>query len=129
MKINFKNKMYIYHPDGKFTEAQLLELLEAAHKIGYNEGYNKGFDAGKMQISWVKPYWWDTTINTPYCWTTSDTTGSTLTSVTTTATSDINSNKTYTIPNTVKLTNEEINNTLGIENPKTLEFKYNGTER
>ncbi len=129
MTINFKDKMYIYHPDGKFTEEQLLKLLEAAHKIGYNEGYNKGFDAGKMQISWSKPYWWDTTINTPYCWTISDTTGSTLSSVTTTATSDTNSNKTYTIPNTTKLTNEEINNILGIKNPKTLEFRYDGTER
>ena len=129
MKINFKNKIYIYHPDGKFTEAQLLELLEAAYKIGCNEGYNKGLDAGKMQISWVKPYWWDITINTPYCQTTSDTTGSTLASITTTATNDINNNKTYTISNTAKLTNEEINNTLGIKNPKTLEFRYNGTER
>ncbi len=125
MKINFKNKMYIYHPDGKFTETQLLELLEAAYKIGYNESFN----AGKMQISWNKPYWWDTIINTPYCWTTSDTAESTLSSITTTNTNDINSNKTYTISNTVKLTNEEINNTLGIENPKTLEFRYNGTER
>ena len=124
MKINFKDKMYIYHPDGKFTETQ-LELLEAAYKMGYN----KGLDAGKMQISWNKPWWWDTTINTPYCWTTSDTTGSTLSSVTTTATSDTNSNKTYTISNTTKLTNEEINNILGIKNPKTLEFRYDGTER
>lgn len=128
MTIDYKHKFFIYHPDGKFTEAQIKEMLDAAYKAGRDEGYNDGYNAGKMQISWVKPYWWDTSL-IPYCQTNSDTTGSTLSSVTTTATSDINNNKTYTISNTAKLTNEEINNTLGIKNPKTLEFRYNGTER
>lgn len=126
MKINFKNKMYIYHPDGKFTEAQLCELLEAARKMGYDEGY----EAAKAYYN--KPNWWyytstGPTISVPLV--TCDSTNSNLTSVTATATSDINNNTTYTISNTAKLTNEEINNTLGIKNPKTLEFRYNGTER
>lgn len=132
MKINFKNKMYIYHPDGKFTEAQLCELLEAARKMGYDEGY----EAAKAYYN--KPNWWyytDTTpvVHLPYVTCTSDSTNSNLTSTTTTATtinnSDDSSIKTYTISNTAKLSNEEINNTLGIKNPKTLEFRYDGTER
>jgi hypothetical protein len=127
MKINFKNKMYIYHPDGKFTEAQLCELLEAVRKMGYDEGY----EAAKAYYN--KPNWWyyttTPTITSPYITCTSDSTNSNLTSTTATATSDINSNKTYTISNTTKLTNEEINNILGIKNPKTLEFRYDGTER
>lgn len=115
MKINFKNKMYIYHPDGKFTEAQLCELLEAARKMGYDEGY----EAAKAYYN--KPNWWywtNTTtpavINTPYITCTSDSNNSNLTSTTTTA---------------ITVNNEELNKTTNIKEPKTLEFRYYGTER
>ena len=105
MKINFKNKIYIYHPDGKFTEAQLCELLEAARKIGYDEGY----EAAKAYYN--KPNWWYYTItptfNNPY--------------ITCTSTAD---NLTATT-----ISNEELNKTSNIKNPKTLEFRYDGTER
>lgn len=112
MKINFKNKMYIYHPDGKFTEAQLCELLEAARKMGYDEGY----EAAKAYYN--KPNWWyyttTPTFNNPYITCTSDSTNSNLTSTTTAA---------------ITIGNEELNKTSNIKNPRTLEFRYNGTER
>ena len=47
MFINFKDKMYIYHPDGKFTEKQLIALLEAARKMGYDEGYET------IPVNWI----------------------------------------------------------------------------
>lgn len=105
MKINFKNKMYIYHPDGKFTEAQLCELLEAARKMGYDEGY----EAAKAYYN--KPNWWyyttTPTFSDPYITCTSTTGNLTATTI----------------------SNEELNKTSNIKNPKTLEFRYNGTER
>ena len=148
MKINFKNKMYIYHPDGKFTEAQLCELLEAARKMGYDEGY----EAAKAYYN--KPNWWywtNTTtpavINTPYITCTSDSDNSNLTSTTTTATTINNSDdfiKSYTYECKINpkesqeaidkllgnnINNEELNKTINIKKPKTLEFRYYGTER
>lgn len=132
MKINFKNKMYIYHPDGKFTEAQLCELLEAARKMGYDEGY----EAAKAYYN--KPNWWYYTnmtpvINSPYI--TCDSTNSNLTSTTTTATtinnSDDSSIKSYTFECKVdpKESQEAINKIIGNNNVKIREFKFNGTER
>lgn len=131
MKINFKNKMYIYHPDGKFTEAQLCELLEAARKMGYDEGY----EAAKAYYN--KPNWWYYTnmtpvINSPYV--TCDSTNSNLTSTTTTATTINNSDdfiKSYTFECKVdpKESQEAINKIIGNNNVKIREFKFNGTER
>lgn len=131
MKINFKNKMYIYHPDGKFTEAQLCELLEAARKMGYDEGY----EAAKAYYN--KPNWWYYTnmtpvINSPYI--TCDSTNSNLTSTTTTATTINNSDdfiKSYTFECKVdpKESQEAINKIIGNNNVKIREFKFNGTER
>lgn len=131
MKINFKNKMYIYHPDGKFTEAQLCELLEAARKMGYDEGY----EAAKAYYN--KPNWWyytntSPTISVPFV--TCDSTNSNLTSTTTTATTINNSDdciKSYTFKCKVdpKESQEAINKIIGNNNVKIREFKFNGTER
>lgn len=131
MKINFKNKMYIYHPDGKFTEAQLCELLEAARKMGYDEGY----EAAKAYYN--KPNWWYYTntspvVNLPFV--TCDSTNSNLTSTTTTATTINNSDdciKSYTFECKVdpKESQEAINKIIGNNNVKIREFKFNGTER
>ena len=133
MKINFKNKMYIYHPDGKFTEAQLCELLEAARKMGYDEGY----EAAKAYYN--KPNWWywtNTTpvINTPYITCTSDSDNSNLTSTTTTAATINNSDdfvKSYTFECKIdpKESQEAIRKIIGNNNVKIREFKFDGTER
>lgn len=98
MKINFKNKIYIYHPDGKFTEEQLLELLEAAYKTGYNES--------KMIISYNQPWWYTTTP-----------------SITCKSSDNFNLNSTITA--------STANSTISVNNQpiKTLEFRYNGTEK
>ena len=142
MFINFKDKMYIYHPDGKFTEAQLIELLEAARKKGYDEGY----EAAKAYYN--KPYWWyytntTPTINLPYITCTSDSTNSNLTSTTATATTkccnckndDNKPNDFEPITYTFKCDNNggfEKILTEESDKPITLtfkrEFKYYGTE-
>lgn len=134
MFINFKDKMYIYHPDGKFTEKQLIELLEAAHKMGYDEGY----EAAKAQYN--KPDWWywtNTTpvINSPYITCTSDSADSDLTSTTTTATNIEKLNdcdlKSYTFECKIdpKESQEAIKKIIGNNNVKIREFKFDGTER
>lgn len=135
MKVNFKNKIYIYHPDGKFTEAQLCELLEAARKMGYDEGY----EVAKAYYN--KPNWWyytntSPTINVPYV--TCDSTNSNLTSTTTTATTCDSITAFNVEPTTYTF---KCDNNGGFEKiltkesdePITLtfkrEFKFNGTER
>lgn len=133
MKINFKNKMYIYHPDGKFTEAQLCELLEAARKMGYDEGY----EAAKAYYN--KPNWWywtntSPTISEPYITCTSDSTNSNLTSTTTTAANIEKLNdwgKSYTFECKIdpKESQEAINKIIENNNVKIREFRFNGTER
>lgn len=131
MFINFKDKMYIYHPDGKFTEKQLIELLEAARKMGYDEGY----EAAKAYYN--KPNWWYYTntapvVNLPYV--TCDSTNSNLTSITTTATNieklnDLEKSYTFECKVDPKESQEAINKIIGNNNVKIREFKFNGTER
>lgn len=135
MKINFKNKMYIYHPDSKFTEAQLLELLEAARKMGYDEGHKDGYDAGKLHISWGKPWWWQ---EYPYYTVTCGDNGSILNSSTSTSES-CDSIKAFNFEPTTytfkcddnggfeKLLNEESDEPITLTFKR--EFKYDGTER
>ena len=134
MFINFKDKMYIYHPDGNFTEKQLIELLEAARKKGYDEGY----EAAKAYYN--KPYWWyytntSPTISVPLV--TCDSTNSNLTSTTTTATTcdSIKTSNFEPITYTFKCDNNggfEKILTEESDKPITLtfkrEFKYYGTE-
>ena len=118
MTINYKDKFYIYHPDGKFTEEQLIKILDAAYNMGKKDGYNDGYEAGKRNSMTITYPYYSNTVTTPtWDWTkitctskSSDTIVPTVTttssnnppSVTTTATAYINTNR---------------------------EFKYNGTER
>ena len=111
MTINYKHKFYIYHPDGKFTEAQIKELLDAAYKAGREEGYNDGYNAGKNSnwtITYPSPYW--------------DTGKITCTpTVTTTATSSTGIDYDKLINNTMTVSTKPLKDTL--------EFRYNGTEK
>lgn len=104
MTIDYKHKFFIYHPDGKFTEAQIKEMLDAAYKAGKDEGYNEGYNAGKNHwtITYPSPTydWTKVTCNTPI----------------TTASASISCNNSIDTKTTSKLND-------------TLEFRYNGTER
>ncbi len=67
MFINYKDKLYIYHPDGKFKEDELQKLLDAAYKAGYDKGYDNGYAAGRTyyQSYWeYRPYYVTTTDKT-----------------------------------------------------------------
>ncbi len=113
MTINYKDKFYIYHPDGKFTEEQLMKILDAAYNMGKNEGYNNGYEVGrKSNMTITYPYY-----NTPtWDWTkvTCDSTGNVVVpTITATA-----SNNPPSITTTATTTNNICR-----------EFKYNGTER
>ena len=61
MKVNYKNLFYIFHLDGKFTEKELKEVLDAAYEEGRKKGYNDGFEAGKnshFTITYPNYDWW-----------------------------------------------------------------------
>ena len=121
MTINYKDKFYIYHPDGKFTEEQLKKILDAAYEMGKKEGYNDGYEQGKKNhftitypsYPWNTPYY-----NNPNITCTDRTK---IPSSITTATSTIKTNKDYsiTMKNDVPFT---------VTNNICREFKYNGTE-
>ncbi len=119
MTINYKDRIYIHHPDGKFTEEQLRKALDAVYEIGKQDGYNDGYEAGKKNsftitypsYPWTGPYyteWW----KSPWY-------------VTTTA------------PNKINITPTSITTATSTNPPSVTtattnanrEFKYNGTER
>jgi len=108
MTINYKHKFFIYHPDGKFTEAQIKEMLDAAYKAGHDEGYNDGYSAGKNSnwtITYQYPNYYDW--NKATC-------NSTITTASTTLSNNNNSST---------------KDALKDFNKNTLEFRYNGTEK
>lgn len=105
MMINYKNRFYIYHPDGKFTEEQLIKMLDAAYEIGKKDGYNEGYEMGKknnFNITYPSDWW-----RYPY--------------YDTTVTCKQNTTKDYIIPTS--------NTTATVTNNICREFKYNGTEK
>ncbi len=111
MTINYKDKFYIYHPDGKFTEEQLMKILDAAYNMGKKDGYNNGYEAGKKSNFSITYPWW----NQPY--------------YNTTITCHADPNDFNIIPTstgTIKTTPSVI--TTATTNINR-EFKYNGTER
>ena len=116
MTINYKDKFYIYHPDGKFTEEQLMKILDAAYNMGKKDGYNDGYEAGKkstfsITYPYTEPNWW----KSPWYATTT------------------------TTPNKINITPTSITTATNINPPSITtatttnnicrEFKYNGTER
>ncbi len=119
MTINYKDKFYIYHPDGKFTEEQLMKILDAAYNMGKKDGYNNGYEAGKKNnFSITYPWWNQPYYNTPtWDWTKitcNSTSGDVVIPTITTAAS----NNPPSITTTATTTNNICR-----------EFKYNGTER
>ena len=115
MTINYKDKFYIYHPDGKFTEEQFMKILDAAYNMGKKDGYNEGYEAGKksnfsITYPYTEPNWW----KSPWYATISTTskTNITPTSITTATNTNPPSTLTTTATNNI-----------------CREFKYNGTER
>ena len=121
MTINYKDKFYIYHPDGKFTEEQLKKILDAAYEMGKKEGYNDGYEQGKKNHFTITypSYPWNTPYYTNPSITCTDPTK--IPSSITTATSIIKTNKDYSITtkNDAPFT---------VTNNICREFKYNGTE-
>lgn len=113
MTINYKDKFYIYHPDGKFTEEQLMKILDAAYNMGKKDGYNNGYEAGKKSSMTITyPYYntptWD--LNKITCNSTSG--DAVIPTITTTTSNNPPSITTATTTNNI-----------------CREFKYNGTER
>lgn len=115
MTINYKDKFYIYHPDGKFTEEQLMKILDAAYNMGKKDGYSEGYEVGKnrnfsITYPYTEPNWW----KSPWYATTTTTDKINITPMSITTATNTN------IPST--LTTNTTNNICR-------EFKYNGTER
>ena len=110
MMINYKDKFYIFHPDGKFTEEQLIKALDAAYNMGKKDGYNDGYEAGKRNNMTITYPWW----NQPY--------------YRTTITCDSNSNDFNIIPTSTGAIKTTPCVTTATTNTNR-EFKYNGTER
>ena len=136
MNINYKNLFYIFHPDGKFTEDQLKKILDAAYAEGHKKGYNEGYEVGKNSTFHIEyPYtdWWKspwyTTISSGD---TISVTGTNITPMSITTTSNPSSTTT-----TATCTNKgNCNSCSNInctptksESPYGMEFKYNGTEK
>ena len=129
MNVNYKNLFYIFHPDGKFTEEQLLKILDAAYAEGHKKGYNEGYEVGKnssFHIGYPYTDWW----NHPYYKITCNGTGTgdaaTITPMSITTSS--NPPSTTTTASTVEYINSNCNCTKS-QSPYGMEFKYNGTER
>lgn len=113
MTINYKDKFYIYHPDGKFTEEQLMKILDAAYNMGKKDGYNDGYESGKkstfsITYPYTEPNWW----KSPWYATTSAPNKTNITSASITTSTNTNTPFTLTTTNNI-----------------CREFKYNGTER
>lgn len=123
MTINYKDKFYIYHPDGKFTEEQLKKILDAAYEMGKKEGYNDGYEAGKKNSFTITypSYPWNEPYYNPYNPNITCTDPTKIPSSVTTAASTIKTNKDYSIT-----TKNDVPFTL--TNNICREFKYNGTE-
>lgn len=125
MNINFKNLFYIFHPDGKFTEEQLLKILEAAYAEGHKKGYSEGYEVGKNSSFYIGyPYknWWDN----PYYQITCNNKTVPATSI-----DFSNTTGTVTIPTVITTSSNppSITTTATTTNNICREFKYNGTER
>lgn len=115
MNVNYKNLFYIFHPDGKFTEEQLLKILDAAYAEGHKKGYNEGYEAGKnssFHIGYPYTDWW----KSPWCTTTTTTDKINITPMSITTATNTN-NTPYTLTTTATTNNI------------CREFKYDGTER
>lgn len=112
MTINYKDKFYIYHPDGKFTEEQLMKILDAAYNMGKKDGYNEGYEAGKKSNFSITYPWW----NQPYY-------STTITCHTDPNDFNIIPTSTGTIKTAPAVTTATTTNNI------CREFKYNGTER
>lgn len=112
MTINYKDKFYIYHPDGKFTEEQLMKILDAAYNMGKKDGYNNGYEAGKKSNFSITYPWW----NQPYY-------STTITCHTDPNDFNIIPTSTGTVKTTPAVTTATTTNNI------CREFKYNGTER
>lgn len=139
MNINFKNLFYIFHPDGKFTEEQLLKILEAAYAEGHKKGYSEGYEVGKNSSFYIGyPYknWWGSpyykiTCNNKTVPATGIDIGNTTCTVTIPTSITTNSNPpsiTTTTASTVECINSNCNCTKS-QSPYGMEFKYNGTEK
>ena len=129
MNINYKNLFYIFHPDGKFTEEQLLKILDAAYMEGHKKGYNEGYEVGKnssFHIGYPYTDWW----NHPYYKITCNGTGTgdTTTITPMSITTSSNPPSTITTASSVEYINSNCNCTKS-ESPYGMEFKYNGTEK
>lgn len=117
MTINYKDKFYIYHPDGKFTEEQLMKILDAAYNMGKKDGYNDGYEQGKKNnFSITYPWWNQPYYDTPtWDWTKITCNSSSGDAVISTGTTISNNPSNVTTATTT--------------NNICREFKYNGTER
>lgn len=114
MTINYKDKFYIYHPDGKFTEEQLMKILDAAYNMGKKDGYDDGYEQGKKNnFSITYPWWNQPYYDTPTWNYTKITCGDAVIPTVTTATSN----------NPPSITTTATTNNI------CREFKYNGTEK
>lgn len=151
MTINYKDKMYIHHPDGKFTEEQIKKILGAAYEMGKQDGYNDGYEAGKKNsftitypsYPWTGPYynpsitypytdWWKSPWYTTASGDTISVTGTNITPMSITTTSNPSSTTTTTACTNKGNCNScsSINCTpTKSESPYGMEFKYNGTEK
>ncbi len=117
MTINYKDKFYIYHPDGKFTEEQLMKILDAAYNMGKKDGYSEGYEVGKnstfsITYPYTEPNWW----KSPWYTTTSRTDKISITPTSITTATNANTN-----PSSITTTT--------VTNNTCREFKYDGTER
>lgn len=114
MNVNYKNLFYIFHPDGKFTEEQLLKILDAAYAEGHKKGYNEGYEVGKnssFHIGYPYTDWW----KSPWYTTTSTADKINITPMSITTATKTNTPYTLTTATTT--------------NNICREFKYDGTER
>lgn len=121
MKVNYKNLFYIFHLNGKFTEEELKEVLDAAYEEGRKKGYNDGFEAGKnSHFSITYPYhdWW----TKPYYEITCNNKTSDAVVPTITTSANIN-------PPSVTTTTSGNMTITKSQNPYGMEFKYYGTEK
>jgi len=117
MNVNYKNLFYIFHPDGKFTEEQLLKILDAAYAEGHKKGYNEGYEVGKnssFHIGYPYTDWW----KSPWYATTSTADKTNITPMSITTATKTNTPYTLTTATTATTTNNICR-----------EFKYDGTER
>lgn len=135
MNINYKNLFYIFHPDGKFTEDQLKKILDAAYTEGHKKGYSEGYEVGKnstFHIGYPYTDWWKSPWYTTTSGDTISATGTNITPMSITTTSNPSSTTTTTACTNKGNCNScsSINCTpTKSESPYGMEFRYNGTEK